>query len=149
MRVLQSRGRSPMNCASIRSSAVKATLKQKLFNCNQCQEHCESQSAHVIYFQKLNFDIDYKCTKFPYLLMLYLTDHSASCSRMPERDRDIRYLELRKGVPPHPQAPPNLQPCILFLTAINIRVVLKKKLFICKLRYKEGLKISFPVPKYS
>lgn len=87
-----------MNCPSIRSNAVKATLKQKLFNCNQCQEHCESKSAIVIYFQKLHFDIDYKCTKFSSLLMLYLTDHSASCSRMSERDRDIRYIELKKVV---------------------------------------------------
>ena len=59
-----------------------------------------------MYFQKLHFDIDYKCTKFPSLLMLYLTDHSASCSRMPERDRDIRYIELKKKrSPPAPRTP--------------------------------------------
>ena len=115
--VLQSRGRLAMNCPRMMSKAVNATLKQKLFNCNQCQEHCESQSANVIYFQKLHFDIDYKCTKFPSLLMLYLTDHSASCSRMPERDRDIRYIELKERVPPQPPAPPTLQKCILFFNS--------------------------------
>ena len=115
--VLQSLGRLAMNCPRMMSKAVNATLKQKLFNCNQCQEHCESQSANVIYFQKLHFHIDYKCTKFPSLLMLYLTDHSASCSRMPERDRDIRYIELKERVPPQPPAPPTLQTCILFFNS--------------------------------
>ena len=50
--------------------------------------------------------------------MLYLTDHSASCSRMPERDRDIRYIELKeRAVPPQPPAPPTLQKCILFFNS--------------------------------
>ena len=51
------------------------------------------------------------------LVMLYLTDHSASCSRMPERDRDIRYIELKERVPPQPPAPPTLQKCILFFNS--------------------------------
>ena len=37
--------------------------------------------------QKQTLTFHYNSKKFPSLVMLYLTDHSANCSLMPETDR--------------------------------------------------------------